>query len=67
MNNDPKFIIFTGPMFGSKTTRMLATIDRYRYQNKKIVAFKPVIDDRYDQNQIVTHSGGKLFAECVGK
>lgn len=67
MSNDPKFIIFTGPMFGSKTTRMLATIDRYRYQNKKIVAFKPMIDDRYDQNQIVTHSGGHLLAECVRK
>tara|TARA_B100000700_G_scaffold291029_2_gene349695 strand:- start:4437 stop:5036 length:600 start_codon:yes stop_codon:yes gene_type:complete len=67
MTNDPKFIIFAGPMFGSKTTRMLATIDRYRYQNKKIVAFKPLIDDRYDNNAIVTHSGGRLDAICVNK
>ena len=34
---DPEFIIFTGPMFGSKTTRLLAAVDRYRYQNKKII------------------------------
>ena len=34
----PEFIIFTGPMFGSKTTRMLAIIDRYRYQNRNVVA-----------------------------
>ena len=62
---DPAFIIFTGPMFGSKTTKMLASIDRYRYQQKKVLAFKPVIDDRYDEAAIVTHSGGTLPATCV--
>ncbi len=61
----PEFIVYTGPMFGSKTTRMLAAIDRYSYQNKRIVAFKPSIDDRYDDSAIVTHSGGKLDAICV--
>jgi thymidine kinase len=65
MNHDPKFTIFTGPMFGSKTTKMLATIDRYRYQQKKVVAFKPTIDERYDKSSIVTHSGGKIPAICV--
>lgn len=65
--NIPEFIIYTGPMFGSKTTRLLATIDRYRYQNKRIVAFKPAIDDRYDSSSIVTHSGGKLSAVCVAE
>ncbi len=67
MNQDPKFIIFTGPMFGSKTTKMLAAIDRYRYQQKKVLAFKPQIDDRYSESAIVTHSGGKLAAICVKK
>ena len=62
---DPEFIIFTGPMFGSKTTRMLAAVDRYRWQNKKIVAFKPQIDDRYSINQISTHNGANIPAQCV--
>jgi len=57
---DPEFIIFTGPMFGSKTTRLLAAVDRYRYQNKKIIAFKPIMDDRYSDVEIATHSGGRL-------
>ena len=60
--NDPEFIIFTGPMFGSKTTRLLATVDRYKYQNKKIVAFKPAMDIRYSKSEISTHSGGRLTA-----
>ena len=62
---DPEFIIFTGPMFGSKTTRMLAAVDRYRWQNNKIVAFKPQIDDRYSINQISTHNGANIPAQCV--
>ena len=65
VNNDPEFIIFTGPMFGSKTTRLLAAVDRYRYQNKRVIAFKPLMDDRYSHTDISTHSGGSLSAVCV--
>lgn len=62
---NPEFIIFTGPMFGSKTTRLLATIDRYHYQNKKVIAFKPKMDDRYSVVEIKTHSGGSFPATGV--
>jgi len=62
---DPEFIIFTGPMFGSKTTRMLACVDRYRYQHKLIAVFKPKIDDRYETDKIKTHSGLSIQAHCV--
>jgi len=62
---NPEFIIFTGPMFGSKTTRMLAAIDRYHYQNRKVIAFKPRIDDRYSAVEISTHSGGRFPAVGV--
>ena len=65
--NPPEFIVYTGPMFGSKTTKLLATVDRYRYQNKKIEAFKPGIDNRYAKSDIVTHSGGVLPALTVNK
>tara|TARA_R110001583_G_scaffold31043_2_gene106528 strand:+ start:12862 stop:13440 length:579 start_codon:yes stop_codon:yes gene_type:complete len=63
--NIPEFIIYAGPMFGSKTTRLLASVDRYRYQNRKIIAFKPSIDERYSESEICTHSGGKLAATIV--
>lgn len=61
----PEFIIFTGPMFGSKTTKLLATVDRYLYQNRSVIAFKPKMDSRYSNSEIVTHSGGSLAAICV--
>lgn len=62
---NPVFKIFTGPMFGSKTTQMLACLDRYRYQNKFCVAFKPKMDVRYDVDKIQTHSGLSVSASCV--
>ena len=52
-------------MFGSKTTRLLATVDRFRYQNRKIIAFKPCIDERYSKSEICTHNGGKIEAQSV--
>jgi len=53
-------------MFGSKTTRLIAAVDRFRYQNRNIVAFKPRMDERYSESEICTHSGAKLEAFVVG-
>lgn len=52
-------------MFGSKTTRMLACLDRYKYQKRSFIAFKPAVDDRYSESSIVTHSGFSVPAMCV--
>jgi len=62
----PEFIIFTGPMFGSKTSKLIAVVDRFRYQNRNIAAFKPRIDQRYSHDKITTHNGGTLPAYLVG-
>ncbi len=61
----PYFIVYTGPMFGSKTTRMLAAIERASYQNKKVIAFKPKMDNRYSEGEIVTHTGMRFLANNV--
>ena len=52
-------------MFGGKTSRMLAALDRAKYQSKKITAFKPKMDHRYTNEEIVTHSGYTWDAHCV--
>lgn len=62
---DPEFVLFVGPMFSSKTSRLLAALDRCKYRNQKIVAFKPRIDERYSQSSIVTHSGSSWPAVNV--
>ena len=52
-------------MFGSKTTRLFAILDRYKYQKRNVIAFKPGIDDRYCETSIVTHSGASMPARVV--
>jgi thymidine kinase len=49
----------------SKTTRLLAAVDRFRFQNLKVQAFKPKLDRRYTPDEISTHSGGKIPANVV--
>ncbi len=60
-----EFIVFVGPMFGGKTTKLLSAVDRYHYQKREIFAFKPRVDQRYAKEKIVTHWGGKLKAHLV--
>ena len=63
--DDPKFIIFTGPMFGGKTSKMFAALEREKYRSRKILACKPKMDHRYDDDHISTHTGYKWPAHRV--
>lgn len=63
--NNPTLTIYAGPMFSSKTTRLLSDLERYKLQRKKSVVFKPSIDDRYSADEIVSHSGWKHPATVV--
>ena len=49
-------------MFGGKTTKLLSAIDRYKYQGRKIYTFKPNVDTRYSEEEVVTHWGAKIDA-----
>lgn len=62
---NPTFILFTGPMFGSKTTRLLCEIDRAVYRGKKVIAFKSKKDNRYEIEKISTHTGSTYPAYCI--
>ena len=61
----PELKIFTGPMFGGKTTRMLAALERYHYQHRSTILFKPVIDKRYSEEKVVTHKGQEHISVLV--
>jgi len=65
MMKNPEFILITGPMMSGKTTQLLSRLERYDLQRKTTVLFKPVVDDRYDVNSVVTHSGFKRVAVRV--
>jgi len=59
------FTIYTGPMFGGKTSKMLADLEREKYRKKKIILFKPEKDKRYSHSQVKTHAGNSWPAVNV--
>lgn len=65
MLGNPTFTVYAGPMFSSKTTKLLSALERFKYQKKKIAVFKPSIDDRYSVSEVVTHSGWSVTATTV--
>ncbi len=65
VQRDPEFVIYTGPMMGAKTSKMLAALDRMKYQSKTVMTFKPKMDHRYSHDEVVTHSGLRWPAICV--
>jgi len=61
-----EMILYTGPMFSSKTTKLLMQADKRYYQKKKVIAFKSKMDDRYSsKGEIVSHNLGKIPAFLV--
>ena len=60
MNHE--FRMYVGPMFGGKTTRMLSQVERYSYMGEEALLFKPKVDERYEADSIVSHTGAKQEA-----
>lgn len=55
--------LYIGPMGASKTTTLLADMERYSLAKKKCVCIKAWIDDRAGSEYISTHSGYKVKAK----
>lgn len=52
--------VICGSMFAGKTEELIRRINRIHYAKKSIIVFKPMIDNRYDQNKVVSHSQKKV-------
>jgi thymidine kinase len=57
-----KLETIVGAMFAGKTSELLKRILWAKHQSKKIIVIKPIIDNRYDQEKIITHND--LSHEC---
>jgi thymidine kinase len=44
-------------MFSAKTSKMLMMLEKHKYQNKQITLFKPTLDNRYSESNVVSHAG----------
>src|SRR6185437_10301578 len=53
--NNGSLTIITGPMFAGKTEELLRQIRRAHYAQKKFLIFRPLLDNRYSTEKIVSH------------
>ena len=57
--------VICGPMFAGKTEELIRRVIRMDYAKKKYVIFKPTIDNRYSESEVVSHNKRKVNAICV--
>ncbi|MBL4817811.1 MAG: thymidine kinase [Deltaproteobacteria bacterium] len=52
--------VICGPMFSGKTEELIRRLRRAKIAKKRVLVFKPRIDNRFDEVQIVSHSSQKI-------
>lgn len=52
--------VICGPMFSGKTEELIRRLRRAKIAKKRVIVFKPQIDTRFDEIQIVSHSAQKI-------
>ena len=57
--------VIVGPMFSGKSEELIRRLRRAEIARKRVQIFKPVIDDRYSTNGIVSHSGLEIQSDTV--
>ncbi len=54
-----QLIVVCGSMYAGKSEELIRRARRALYAKKKVQVFKPAIDNRYDEEHVVTHMGVK--------
>ena len=54
-----------GPMFSGKSEELMRRLRRAMIARKRVQVFKPVIDDRYSSDEIVSHNDLRMKSEAI--
>ncbi|WP_338969676.1 thymidine kinase [Spiroplasma endosymbiont of Labia minor] len=57
--------LITGCMFAGKTEEFIKRLKRHHFAKRQIVVFKTIIDNRYSDEEIFSHSGMSIKAHVV--
>ncbi len=57
--------VVVGPMFSGKSEELIRRLRRAEFARQRVQIFKPVIDQRYAANGIVSHSGLEIGSDLV--
>jgi thymidine kinase len=57
--------VIAGSMFSGKTEELIRRLKRARIANQKVEIFKPVIDNRYSQSEVISHDANAITSTPV--
>ena len=52
--------VISGCMFAGKTEELIRRIKVLEFAKKKVLVFKPAIDNRYSETKVVSHAGSEV-------
>ena len=59
--------VICGPMFAGKSEELIRRARRLDYAKKKYLVFKPAIDNRYSETEVVSHIKNKIKSISIQK
>jgi thymidine kinase len=57
--------VICGPMFSGKSEELIRRLRRARIARRRVAVFKPVLDNRFSDSEIVTHAATRMGSEAV--
>ena len=57
--------VIAGSMFSGKTEELIRRLKRARFANLKVEIFKPVVDTRYSEREVVSHDANMILSTPV--
>ncbi len=57
--------VISGSMFSGKTEELIRRLRRARFAQQKVEIFKPLVDTRYSENQVVSHDANAILSTPV--
>lgn len=57
--------VITGSMYAGKTEELIRRIKRIEYAKRDFLVFKPQIDDRYSETEVVSHANNRACSIVV--
>lgn len=57
--------VICGSMFSGKSEELIRRVRRAQFAKQKIIVFKPEIDNRYSDDEVVSHNGATVIARPI--
>ncbi len=59
--------VISGNMYAGKTEELLRRIRRIKYAKKSVIVFRPKIDNRYSEDEVVSHDNCRISSIIISK